>query len=149
MCLERKGLLASLDIPDLYRAVTACRSQAPAVRAEGDAIDRSPMLPVRDQLLAGRAIPNLHHVVTASRRQAPAIWAESHAMYNMGMIDGHWLLGVFQIPDLHLAVEASRCQTPAVGAECHGLDPSGMSLEGADLLPGRAVPNLHRLVHAA
>ena len=43
---------------------------------------------------------------------------------------------------------ARRSQALAVRAERHALDPTGMALEGEQLLAGGAVPDLHRLVIA-
>ena len=50
------------------------------------------------------------------------------------------------VPDLDRLIAASRDQAPAVGAERHAADEAGVTAEGADQLPGAAVPDLHGAV---
>ena len=102
-----------------------------------------------EQLLAGRAVPDLHRLVALpeARRwpsglnatlETPPAWpfrANSSLPVALSQIFTVW----------SLLADASRWPSGLNAT----IEPGGVALEGEQLLAGRAVPDLHRMVIAA
>src|SRR5262249_54455740 len=104
---DRKDLFAIGRIPDLDRPVTG--GEAPAVRAEADAVDLVFVTLEGEDHVARRGVPHPHFHVTvpdplpARRGEAPAVRAEADAMDRPQVpLEGEDLPALLGVPDPHL-----------------------------------------------